>query len=70
MDKHLKQISRDQAEQFFNDSEVLKSQIEQTQEELRISFALSSNNSILVVYKSASHEESFYLKGGDITRIF
>jgi hypothetical protein len=57
----MQKITREQAEQFFNTSEVIKSLVEQNSEELRISFNLSSQDSIMVIYNTALHEETYFL---------
>jgi hypothetical protein len=57
----MKQIDRAQAEQFLQEFEVQNSTVKQTKSELRISFNLSNKKSILVVYNTLRHLESFFI---------
>ena len=59
--KTMKQIDRAQAEQFLQEFEVQNSRVKQTKSELRISFDLSNKKSILVVYNTLQHLESFFI---------
>jgi hypothetical protein len=56
----MKEISREQAEQLFLKAYPIERKIEQTQEELKIYFSLPQNRSLLVVYDTKKHSESFF----------
>lgn len=57
----MKKISRDQAEKIFLDSEVLKTKINQTENELRVSMTLSGNKSCLIVFDIQNQKKTYFL---------
>ena len=57
----MKQISREQAEQLFIDTEVINSRIQQDKEQLRVIMTLSSHQSCHVMYDFKSKEKTYYL---------
>lgn len=58
----MKQISREEAEQFFQEANPRDTRIEQKGKELQVSFILSDDTSILVIYNTANHRESYFLE--------
>jgi hypothetical protein len=57
----MKKISREQAEKLFLDSNVLKTKIEQDENELRISMILSGNKSCLVKFDFKDQQKTYFL---------
>jgi hypothetical protein len=57
----MKQISREQAEQLFHDTEVINSQIEQDKGQLRVIMTLSSHQSCHVMYDFKSKKKTYFL---------
>lgn len=62
----MKKISREQAEQLFNDTEVLDSSIHQDKNQLRVVMNLSSHQSCHVTYNFKSKEKTYFLEESDI----
>jgi hypothetical protein len=56
----LQPITREQAEHFFEHFEVLNTQVEQSEKELRVIFNLSDKRSVMVIYNNRDHKESFF----------
>jgi hypothetical protein len=57
----MKPIDRIQAEQLIQEFEVQNSSVKQTKSEVRVSFDLSNRKSILVIYNTTDHKESFFI---------
>ena len=57
----LKEITREQAEELFQISKVLKKEIIQTKTELKLRFSLSNQHALHVVYDVKSHHQTFFL---------
>jgi len=62
MVERIKQITREQADQKFLDSEILHSDIEQDKKELRLFFRLNDHTTILVKYDVLKKCKSYYSK--------
>jgi hypothetical protein len=63
----MKEISREQAEQLFLNTEVINSQIHQDKDQLRVVMTLSSQQSCHVTYNFKSKQKLYYLdEQGDI----
>jgi hypothetical protein len=58
----MKKISREQAEQLFNESEVVNSSIHQDKNQLRVIMNLSSQQSCHVTYNFKSKEKTYFLE--------
>ncbi len=56
----MEQITREQAEKYFIDSQVLKTNVDQSPTELRILISLSDKNSVLVTYNLHNHKKAFF----------
>lgn len=57
----LQQISRERAEELFQNAQPVETKIEQTPDELKLFFSISPNQLLLVVYDTKKHIESFYI---------
>ncbi len=57
----MEQISREKAEELFHNKKPVKTKIEQTPNELKLFFSLSPKQSLLVIYDTVNHIESFYV---------
>jgi len=57
----MKKISREQAEQLFDQTEVVNSIIQQDKDQLRVVMELSSQQSCHVTYNFKSKQKSYYL---------
>jgi len=62
----MKKISREQAEQLFLDSEVLRSSIQQDKDQLRVVMTLSTEQACHVTYNFKSKEKRYYLDEQDL----
>jgi len=57
---NMEEITREQAEQLISNSEVSRSDIEQSGGELRVKFQLKNNSELVVVYTPPTHRESYF----------
>ena len=57
----MREISREQAEQLFDNTEVINSQIHQDKDQLRVVMTLSSHQSCHVTYNFKSKQKSYFL---------
>ena len=57
----MKQITRNEAESLFLTSEVISSNIEQDQHEMRIRLTLADDRSFLVKYDFSDHEKRYFV---------
>ena len=57
----MKRISREQAEQLFNESDVVNSSIHQDKDQLRVIMNLSTQQSCHVTYNFKSKEKTYFL---------
>ncbi|MBN2364675.1 MAG: hypothetical protein JXL67_00805, partial [Calditrichaeota bacterium] len=62
MKKFMHEISREQAEELFQISRILEKKIEQTSEELKLSFSLSNKNSLQIIYNLKNHHQTYFAK--------
>ncbi|RQW08034.1 MAG: hypothetical protein EH225_00860, partial [Calditrichaeota bacterium] len=58
----MHEISREQAEELFQISRILEKKIEQTSEELKLSFSLSNKNSLQIIYNLKNHHQTYFAK--------
>ncbi len=58
----MKQISREEAEKFFQNVDPRDSRVERMGKELHVSFVLADATSLVVIYDTAKHEESFFVE--------
>ncbi len=58
----MKEITREQAEELFQLTRVLDKKIEQTKTELMLSFSLSNQNFLHIVYNTEKHLQKFFLE--------
>jgi DNA-binding sugar fermentation-stimulating protein len=65
MQSKIQQISRAQAEKYFEGCQILNSRVDQSADKLRISLSLSDAQSILVVYDTKVHSKSFFIEAGN-----
>ena len=63
----MKKISREQAEQLFDETEVINSSIHQDKDQLRVIMELSTSQSCHVTYNFKSKKKSYYLDGPEAT---
>ena len=57
----MKEITREQAEELFQISKVLKKEIIQTKTELKLHFSLSDQQALHVIYNVKNHNQTFFL---------
>jgi hypothetical protein len=58
----MKEISREQAEQLFINTEVLNSSIHQDKDQLRVVMKLSSQQSCHITYNYKSKKKTYFLE--------
>jgi len=58
----VKEITRDEAEELFLNSEVLDTNVESNDKELCILTTLSDNTSCLVKYDTEDHSKSYFVE--------
>ena len=57
----IKQITREQAEEFFSLADVVEKTIEESKTELKLSFSMSDKKVIQVCYDIKSHHQTFFV---------
>lgn len=57
----MKEITREQAEELFQLSKVLKKEIIQTKTELKLQFSLSNQQALHVIYNVKNHNQTFFM---------
>ncbi len=57
----LEPISREEAERLFQNSNPQNSHVEQKGAELKVSVSLPNASSLLIVYNTGNHKESFFI---------
>ncbi len=62
----MKQITRNEAESLFLTSEVVSSNIEQDQQEMRIRMTFADDRSFLVKYDFLDHEKRYFVLNSEI----
>ncbi len=58
----MKQLSRHQAEALFVTSQVIASNIEHDQKEMRVLLTLANNSNFLIKYNLMDHNKSYYIQ--------
>lgn len=58
----MKQLSREEAERFINDSQIVKRELNQIGKELHIRFKLANNKSFLFTYNSDAKNKAYFVE--------
>jgi hypothetical protein len=58
----MKEISREEAERFINDSQILRRELNQIGKELQIRFRLANNKSFLFTYNSEGKNKAYFVE--------
>ncbi len=58
----MRKITREQAEEIFQITNVLEKKIQQTKSELKLSFSLSNKNLLHIIYNVKNHHQTFFVE--------
>jgi hypothetical protein len=58
---NMREITRKEAEKYFEEMEVCTSHLKQNQSELRIYFSFTNQKCLLVKYQHQNHKKRFYI---------
>jgi hypothetical protein len=58
----MKEISREEAEKFINDSQIINRELHQIGKELQIRFRLANNKSFIFTYNSDAKNKAYFVE--------
>jgi hypothetical protein len=58
----MKEISREEAERFINDSQILQRELNQIGKELHIRFRMANKKSFLFTYDSEAKNKAYFVE--------